>query len=150
LHVNNRAPLILAHHFGGLMRARGRGGMIFVSSTVAVVGVPLWSTYTASKAHDLVFAEGLARELRKEGVSVLALCPGPTRTELWPAGTRPLFPCLPGTIREDFGNAKCPTLSRSMASRPQPHPARSRPRRSTRYPHGLPAGRSSLSIGSGY
>jgi short-subunit dehydrogenase len=98
LHVNNRAPLILAHHFGGLMRARGRGGMIFVSSTVAVVGVPSWSNYAASKAHDLVFAEGLAKELRREGIAVLALCPGPTRTELWSAGSRPLFPMQPRVV----------------------------------------------------
>jgi short-subunit dehydrogenase len=98
LHINNRAPLILAHHFGGRMRARGRGGMIFVSSTVAVVGVPSWSNYAASKAHNLVFAEGLAKELCKEGIAVLALCPGPTRTELWPAGTRPLFPMQPRAV----------------------------------------------------
>jgi short-subunit dehydrogenase len=95
LHVNNRAPLILAHHFGGLMRPRGRGGMIFVSSTVALVGVPSWSNYAASKSHDLILAEGLAKELRREGIAVLALCPGPTRTELWSAGSRPLFPMQP-------------------------------------------------------
>jgi short-subunit dehydrogenase len=77
LHVNNRAPLILAHHFGRSMQKHGRGGMIFVSSTVALAGVPSWGNYAASKAHDLVFAEGLAGELRKDGISVLALCPGP-------------------------------------------------------------------------
>jgi len=48
------------------MRQRRRGGIIFVSSTVAFAGVPLWSNYAASKAHDLVFAEGLAKELRKD------------------------------------------------------------------------------------
>jgi short-subunit dehydrogenase len=98
LDINNRAPLILAHHFGRLMRQRRRGGIIFVSSTVAFAGVPLWSNYAASKAHDLVLAEGLARELRTEGISVLALCPGPTRTELWPAGTKPLFPMQPNAV----------------------------------------------------
>jgi short-subunit dehydrogenase len=100
LHVNNCAPLILAHHFGRLMRVRSRGGMLFVASTVAVVGVPLWSNYAASKAHDLVFAEGLAKELGKYGIAVLALCPGPTRTELWPAGARPLFPMQPDAVVE--------------------------------------------------
>jgi short-subunit dehydrogenase len=89
LHVNNRAPLILAHHFGRSMRKRGRGGMIFVSSTVAFAGVPSWSNYAASKAHALLFAEGLSKELRSDGISVLALCPGPTRTELWPSGSDP-------------------------------------------------------------
>jgi short-subunit dehydrogenase len=98
LDINSRAPLILTHHFGRLMRQRGRGGIIFVSSTVAFSGVPSWSNYAASKAHDLVFAEGLAKELRKEGISVQALCPGPTRTELWPAGTKPLFPMQPNAV----------------------------------------------------
>jgi uncharacterized protein len=70
LHVNSRAPLILAHHFGRAMRQRGRGGIIFVASTVAFAGVPSWSNYAGSKAHDLVFAEGLARELRPDGILV--------------------------------------------------------------------------------
>jgi short-subunit dehydrogenase len=98
LYVNNRAPLILAHHFGRSMRKHGRGGMIFVSSTVAFAGVPSWSNYAASKAHVLVLAEGLARELRKDGISVLALCPGPTRTEFLPSGARPLFPIRPNAV----------------------------------------------------
>jgi short-subunit dehydrogenase len=89
LHINNRAPLILAHHFGGSMRRRRRGGMIFVSSTVAFAGVPSWSNYAASKAYDLVLAEGLAKELHQDGISVLALCPGPTHTGFWPQGAKP-------------------------------------------------------------
>ena len=92
LHINNRAALILAHHFGRLMRKQGRGGMIFLSSSVAFAGVPAWSNYAASKAHDLVFAEGLAKELRRDGISVLALCPGATQTEFWASGSKPLFP----------------------------------------------------------
>jgi short-subunit dehydrogenase len=98
LHVNNRAPLILAHHFGGLMRKRRRGGMIFVASTVAFAGVPSWSNYAASKAYDLVLAEGLAKELYQNGISVLALCPGPTRTEFWPQGTKPSSPMPPQAV----------------------------------------------------
>jgi short-subunit dehydrogenase len=98
LHVNNRAPLILAHSFGRSMRKRGRGGMIFVSSTVAFAGVPLWSNYAASKAHDLVFAEGLAQELRQDGVSVLAVCPGPVQTEFWFSGAKPFFLLQPNAV----------------------------------------------------
>src|SRR5262249_27146823 len=88
-----RAPLVFAHHFGRLMRDRRRGGMIFVASILALAGVPAMSNYAATKAFDLVFAEGLARELRRDGVSVLALCPGATRTDLWPPGveTGPLM-----------------------------------------------------------
>jgi short-subunit dehydrogenase len=97
-HVNNRAPLILAHHFGRSMRQRGRGGMIFVSSAVAFAGVPLWSTYAASKAQELVFVEGLAEELRPDGISILAVCPGPTQTEFWSSGARPFFMMPPGAV----------------------------------------------------
>jgi short-subunit dehydrogenase len=98
LHINNRAPLILAHHFGRSMRKLGRGGMIFLSSSVAFSAVPLWSNYAASKTHDLVLAEGLAKELRQDGISVLALCPGATQTDFWPAGSKPLLPQQPSAV----------------------------------------------------
>jgi short-subunit dehydrogenase len=98
LHINNRAPLIRPQHFGWLMLKNGRGGMIFLSSSVAFSGVPLWSNYAASKAHDLVLAEGLAKELRQGGISVLALCPGATQTEFWPPGSKPLFPLKPNAV----------------------------------------------------
>src|SRR5262249_58398380 len=56
------------------------------------------SNYAGSKAQDLVFAEGLAKELRNDGISVLALCPGPTRTELWPSGSDPGSAMQPGAV----------------------------------------------------
>jgi uncharacterized protein len=98
LHINDRAPLMLAHHFGRSMRQLGRGGMIFVASTLAFSAVPSWSNYAASKAYDLALAEGIAKELSKDGISVLALCPGPTRTELWPSGAKPLLPMEPSAV----------------------------------------------------
>jgi short-subunit dehydrogenase len=100
LEINNRAPLILAHHFGRSMQKQGRGGIIFVASTLAFAGIPSWTNYAASKAHELVFAEGLARELSSSGVSILALCPGATNTELWPAGTKLLFPMQPSAVAD--------------------------------------------------
>ena len=81
LHLNCRAPLLLTHHYGRMMRDRRRGGIIFVASIVAFAGNAVWSNYAATKGHNLLFAEGLAEELRREGVDVLALCPGFARTE---------------------------------------------------------------------
>ena len=81
LHVNCRAVLMLAHEIGRHLRARGRGGMIFVSSTVGFTPTPIWSNYSASKAYDLFLGEGLAAELGPSGVDVLTVCPGATRTE---------------------------------------------------------------------
>lgn len=81
LDVNCRASLILAHAYGRKMAARRRGGIIFTSSTAAFQGTPFTSHYAATKGWGLQLAEGLACELRDEGVDVLALCPGPTDTE---------------------------------------------------------------------
>jgi short-subunit dehydrogenase len=45
--------------------------------------VPYITTYAATKAFDLFFAEGLAEEVRQYGVRVCALCPGSTETEFF-------------------------------------------------------------------
>lgn len=93
LHVNCRAPLILAHYFGKLMKERKQGGIIFSSSIVAFTAVPLWSNYAATKSYDLLLAEGLSSELKDVGVDVLALCPGTTEAEFQGiAGTKMLMP----------------------------------------------------------
>lgn len=93
LHVNCRAPLILAHHFGKKMKNRKKGGIIFSASIVGFTAVPLWSNYAASKAYDLFLAEALGHELKDHGVDVLALCPGTTKAEFQEiAGTRMLMP----------------------------------------------------------
>jgi short-subunit dehydrogenase len=81
LDTNCRASLLLAHAFVPRLVARGRGGIIFTSSTAAFQGLPFASHYAATKGYLLQLAEGLFHELRPKGVDVLALCPGPTDTE---------------------------------------------------------------------
>jgi short-subunit dehydrogenase len=100
LNLNTRAVLILAHHFGRRLRERQRGGVIFLASTLAFAGVPGTSGYTASKAHALTFAEGFAREVAGDRIAVLALCPGPARTEIWPTGATPTLPMRPDAVVE--------------------------------------------------
>jgi uncharacterized protein len=100
LNLNTRAALILAHHFGRRMRERRRGGVIFLASTVAFAGVPGMIAYAASKTHALHFAEGFAREVRSDGIAVLALCPGPTTTGIWPTGATPTLPMRPEAVAE--------------------------------------------------
>ncbi len=85
LAVNARAPLLLAHHFGGLMRARKRGGLIFVSSMSALTGTSYVSEYSATKAHDLVLGEALWQELRPFHVDVLTTIVGAADTPGWRA-----------------------------------------------------------------
>lgn len=62
------------------MLAEGNGKILNVASTAAFQPGPLMAVYYASKAYVLSFSEALANELRGTGVSVTALCPGPTRT----------------------------------------------------------------------
>ncbi|MBK8256140.1 MAG: SDR family oxidoreductase [Polyangiaceae bacterium] len=81
LHTNCRAPLMLAHTFAPKLIERGRGGILFTSSTAAFQGIPFASHYAATKGYDLQLAEGLWYELKPQGVDVVALCPGPTDTE---------------------------------------------------------------------
>jgi len=91
LDVNCRAPWILTHVFGGQMANRKRGGIIFVSSVSGYIATSLATTYAASKVYDLFLAEGLGYELSKDGVDVLALCPGSTATEFHQvAGLQPV------------------------------------------------------------
>jgi uncharacterized protein len=78
--VNCRAPALLAHHFGRRMAARGRGGILLMSSLAGGQGCPMVVSYAASKAYEIVLAEGLWEELGTRGVDVLACRAGPTRT----------------------------------------------------------------------
>jgi uncharacterized protein len=63
------------------MVERKRGTVINVASTAAFQPVPYMATYAATKAFVLNFSEAVAAELQGTGVTVMALCPGPTRTE---------------------------------------------------------------------
>lgn len=78
--LNCIGPVRVAHHFGTRLVERGRGGMIFLTSMSSVAGAARVVTYSATKAFDLVLAEGLWAELRPHGVDVLALVAGATRT----------------------------------------------------------------------
>lgn len=80
LAVNCAALAAQAHHFGGRFAARGRGGLVLLSSIVAFQGAPHTAHYAATKAYVHTLAEGLYRELAPRGVDVLACAPGPTRT----------------------------------------------------------------------
>ena len=62
------------------MVARKEGRVLNVASTAAFQPGPLMAVYYATKAYVLSFSEALANELAGTGVTVTALCPGPTKT----------------------------------------------------------------------
>ena len=61
--------------------ARHKGGMLNVASLASFLPAPGMAVYYATKAYVLSFSEALHAELRKKGVRVTALCPGPVPTE---------------------------------------------------------------------
>jgi hypothetical protein len=73
------------------MLARRQGRILNVASTAAFQPGPIMAVYYATKAYVLSFSEALASETSGTGVTVTALCPGPTRTEFQQrAGFRPI------------------------------------------------------------
>jgi uncharacterized protein len=79
--VNCTAVVHLTRLFVPDMVARHRGDILILASTAAFQAVPYISTYAATKAFNLLFAEGLAEEMKPHGIRVCALCPGSTESE---------------------------------------------------------------------
>lgn len=87
--VNCSAVVHLTRLFVPPMVERKRGDVMIVASTAAFQPVPFIAAYAATKAFDLIFAEGIAEELRPSGVNVCALCPGSTNTEFQQVAGQP-------------------------------------------------------------
>ncbi len=75
--LNCEAVMSLAHYYSHQFKQQHRGGIIFLSSSVAFQGVPYSANYAATKAYIQSLAEGLAIELKPFGIDVLAAAPGP-------------------------------------------------------------------------
>jgi short-subunit dehydrogenase len=89
--LNVTGPLCLVHRLGSGMRARRRGGIVLLSSLVALSGSAHVAAYAATKAFDWILAQSLWHELRPHGVDVLAAVAGLTRTpSLLASGARAL------------------------------------------------------------
>jgi short-subunit dehydrogenase len=81
IHLKVNANLELVHHFAPRLVARGRGGILLTSSVGGLNGVPYVSNTAAVESYVLTLGEGLHVELKRHGVHVTVLMPGPTLTE---------------------------------------------------------------------
>ncbi len=82
--LNIEAVLRLTKLFLEPMLRRGRGRILNTASVAGFEPGPLLAVYHASKAFVLSWSEALSVELEATGVTVTALCPGPTDTDFFP------------------------------------------------------------------
>jgi len=80
LQVNIEALTHLTHRLVPHLIQRG-GAIINVSSLASVIPIPDFAVYAATKAYVTSFSESLRIELMEHHIPVLAVCPGPVRTE---------------------------------------------------------------------
>ena len=82
--LNIEAVLRLTKLFLPPMLQRERGRILNTASIAGFEPGPLLNVYHSTKAFVLSWSEALAVELKKSGVTVTALCPGPTDTDFFP------------------------------------------------------------------
>lgn len=78
--VNIKTPLLLTKLLSTKMIEKGGGGVVLMSSLAGTQGSPKIATYAASKAFNMILAEGVWHELKHYGVDVMASCAGAVRT----------------------------------------------------------------------
>ena len=93
--TNAIGPLVSVRTILSGMRERGRGAIVLVSSLAGLQGTPNVATYAATKAFNIVLAEGLWAELRAIGIDVLACCAGAMPT---PGYTSAIPKKMPGMM----------------------------------------------------
>ncbi|MDH3468517.1 MAG: glucose 1-dehydrogenase [Gammaproteobacteria bacterium] len=80
--INLRGPLNLHHTVLPGMVERGQGRVINIASDAGRVGSSMESVYSACKGGVIAFTKTVARELARSGITLNAVCPGPTDTPL--------------------------------------------------------------------
>lgn len=80
MQLNMIALTQFCHLFAKEWKGRKRGKMMNVASTAAFQPGPKMAVYFATKSYVLSLSQALNQEFRKLGITVTALCPGPTDT----------------------------------------------------------------------
>ncbi len=84
----------VTHVFAQDMRTRGRGKILLVASLLAYQGVQNFAVYSAAKTYVLRLGEALHRELKRDRITVTALCPGMSDTGFAAAAQQKITPML--------------------------------------------------------
>ena len=84
IRLNIEAVIRMTRLFLPGMLERKSGRILNTASVAGFEPGPLLNVYHSTKAFVLSYSEALAVELENSGVSVTALCPGPTDTDFFP------------------------------------------------------------------
>jgi short-subunit dehydrogenase len=104
IRLNVTAPTRLAHAIARPFAKRGSGTIINITSITALAPPTLVSgVYAGSKSYLLTLSEALQAELGPQGVTVQAVLPGATATDIWADAGRPVE-MLPQEIVMSTGN----------------------------------------------
>lgn len=114
LGVNIEALTHLTHLLVPQMIERGRGAIIQVSSLASLIPIPDFAVYAATKAYVTSFSEALRLELREHRIPVLAVCPGPVRTEFGEVARRDPNKSIPA--QKSFYVPKQQVVTESLAA----------------------------------
>jgi len=79
--VNVKGTWLATRAVSPIMKEKGYGKIVNISSTVAYIGPPLLLHYVASKGAVVAMTKALAKELGDYGIRVTALAPGMTFTD---------------------------------------------------------------------
>ena len=82
LDTNLTSVFLVSRSFIPMMKGRGFGRIINLASMMSHVSLPGRTAYSASKAAMLGVTRALAQELADEGITVVAISPGPFATEI--------------------------------------------------------------------
>ena len=82
LEANLLGAVALTHAVLPGMVAAGHGRVVHIASTAALRGYAYTTAYTASKHALLGFCRALAQEMATKGITVNAVCPGFTETDI--------------------------------------------------------------------
>jgi hypothetical protein len=101
IQLNVVALVRLTHAAAEQMAARGRGGILNVSSLAGFQPGPAMAVYSATKAFVTSFTEAVHEELKGSGIAVTVLCPGFTRTGFQESASVPAATEVPGFLWQE-------------------------------------------------
>ncbi len=80
INLNMKTLTLLTKLYIREMTERGSGKVMNVASTAAFQPGPLMAVYCSTKSYVLNFSQAINNEVKSRGVTVTALCPGPTES----------------------------------------------------------------------